>query len=289
MDSVIQFEGTIYENGYGLLAQKVMRDKTLPKQSKLIYAYMCSFASVGKNGERTAFPSISLQCDELNMSEDTYYRWRKPLIDRGYIKITKQRQEGSKFDRNLYSIIAVPVPIENDEKAGNEPTPKKLGMDEKPYPKNPSTENPSTKNPSKEKKGTISNSFIITSFISNSPIMVDDDDKAFEINDFAFKEFVHHFHDSYSWDNNQLFNLIYLQMKKQRLDLFTIKEAETQAKRMEKYGLDKINDYPAYFVGGILRNRKSKKTALAQRKAEKQTKKKTNEKQTVPFYNWLEV
>ena len=46
MNSVIQFEGTIYENGYGLLAQKVMRDKDLPKQSKLIYAYMCSFAGV---------------------------------------------------------------------------------------------------------------------------------------------------------------------------------------------------------------------------------------------------
>jgi hypothetical protein len=162
MDAVIQFEGTIYENGYGLLARNVMRDHTLPKQSRLIYAYMCSFASVGQNGERVAFPSISLQCHELEMNEDTYYKWRKPLIDRGLIKITKQRQEGSKFDRNLYSIVAVPVPVEkveNAEPEDEEPYPKKSGTDKKPYPKSSGTEKPST-----EKSGTKSSSLKSSSF-----------------------------------------------------------------------------------------------------------------------------
>lgn len=301
MDSVIQFEGTIYEEGYGLLAKKVMRDKTLPKQSKLIYAYMCSFASVGKNGERTAFPSISLQCYELDMSEDTYYKWRKPLIDRGFIRITKQRQEGSKFDRNLYSILPVPVPVETEKTVdteGIEPTPKKSGTAKKPYPKNPSTEKPSTEKPSTENKGTISNSSIIISSISNSLINFDDDDKAFDINNIAFREFVEHFNENYDWDNNELFNLIVMQMKKQKLDVFTVKEAEQQAKRMEKYGLHKISDYPAYFVGGIIRNRKSKKVALAQRRAQKEAEKaealkKQKEQEEnnkpIPFYNWLEA
>jgi hypothetical protein len=170
MDSVIQFEGTIYENGYGLLAQKVMRDHTLPKQSRLIYAYMCSFASVGKNGERVAFPSISLQCHELEMNEDTYYKWRKPLIERGLIKITKQRQEGSKFDRNLYSIVAVPVPEETTkqvEQVDENPYPKKSGKDEKPYPKFSGTENPST-----EKSGTN----IISSKIISSNILEEEEE-----------------------------------------------------------------------------------------------------------------
>lgn len=165
MDSVIQFEGTIYENGYGLLAQKVMRDKSLPKQSKLIYAYMCSFAGVGKNGERTAFPSISLQCSELGMTEDTYFKWRKPLLDKGYIKITKKRQEGAKFDNNVYSIMAVPLPVETKENADlpeSEPYPKKSGTDGQPYPNFSSTEKPGT-----EKQGTNNNSSIINSFIIN--------------------------------------------------------------------------------------------------------------------------
>lgn len=149
-DSVIQFEGTIYEDGYGLLAQRVMRDKKLPRQSKLIYAYMCSFAGIKKDGERTAFPSIKLQCDELGMSEDTYFKWRKYLIDGGYIKITKQRSEEAKFKSNIYSIVAVP---KENEKKEEKPCPNSSGMEKKasnqgsnPYPNSSDKEKPSAVN-----------------------------------------------------------------------------------------------------------------------------------------------
>lgn len=154
MESVIQFEGTIYENGYGLIAQKVMRDKTLSKQAKVIYSYMCSFAGVGKDGERSAFPSVSLQCHELGMSEKTYYRWREQLVSKGYIKIKKNRQDGAKFANNIYSIVAVPVAtIENGEK--------------KPYGKNDSTVEPYGKNACTEKACTENDGTIINSSISN--------------------------------------------------------------------------------------------------------------------------
>ena len=162
MDAVIQFEGTIYEDGYGLLARKVMRDKSLPKQSKLIYAYMCSFAGVKKDGERTAFPSVKLQCAELGLSEDTYYKWRKYLIDKGYIKIKKQRQEGAKFDNNIYSIVAVPIEVKIDETIATEekkPYPKNSGMEKKPYPNSPGTENPCTENSGTNINSSKSNSF----------------------------------------------------------------------------------------------------------------------------------
>jgi hypothetical protein len=168
MDAVIQFEGTIYENGYGLIAQKVMRDKTLPKQSKLIYSYMCSFAGSTNSGERTAFPSVSLQCDELGMSQDTYYKWRKYLVDRRYIKITKQRKEGAKFDRNLYSILAVPSDpepmLESPEtlsNQGEEPHPKNQGTgnENKSYPKKSGAEKSSMENSSTNSNSFTSNSF----------------------------------------------------------------------------------------------------------------------------------
>ena len=147
MNSVIQFRGTIYENGYGLIASKVMRDKRLPKQSKLIYAYMCSFAGVDKDGNRSAFPSVSLQCDELGMNETTYYKWRKYLVQFGYITIEKQKDEKGLFDRNLYIIEAVPVEKTADEEKND------------PYPKNSRMENECM-----EKRGTISNSLNSNSF-----------------------------------------------------------------------------------------------------------------------------
>jgi len=162
MDSVVQFRGTVYEDGYGLIASKVMRDKKLPRQSKLIYAYICSFAGSDKEGDRSAFPSVSLQCDELGMSEDTYYRWRKPLVDAGYLSIEKRRNGESKFERNLYFIEAVPMP-KNDDDTETKPNKKEDGQ---PYPKKSGTVNPDTVN-----SGTNSISSNSISFIT------DDDDK----------------------------------------------------------------------------------------------------------------
>ncbi|WP_455920467.1 helix-turn-helix domain-containing protein [Priestia megaterium] len=177
MDSVIQMRGTIYEDGYGLIAQKVMRDKELPKQSKLIYAYMCSFASVGANGDRVAFPSVSLQCDELGMSEDTYYKWRKPLEDKGYLKIEKTERKKGQFQRNLYFIEAVPVP------KPVEPTPVEENIlsaetvqqieESIPYPKNSGAVEPYPNssgpvNPCTENQGTNSISSNINSSNINS-------------------------------------------------------------------------------------------------------------------------
>jgi len=176
MDSAVQFRGTVYENGYGLIATKVMRDKNLPKQSKLIYAYICSFAGSDKDGERTAFPSVSLQCNELGMNEDTYYKWRKPLVDAGYLSIEKRRNGASKFERNLYFIEAVPMPKKVDDtepiqdKTGDiKPYPKKSGTEEKPYPNSSGTVKPDT-----VKSGTIITSSTIT---SSTSIIPDDDDK----------------------------------------------------------------------------------------------------------------
>jgi hypothetical protein len=147
MDAVIQFRNTIYEGGYGLIASSVMRDKTLPKQSRLIYAYMCSFASFSGDGKRSAFPSVSLQCAELDMTEDTYYKWRKPLEKRGFITIEK-RKNGTKFERNVYFIEPTPKPLEEKkpEKSTIEPSPKNSGMEKKPYPNSSGTKKSSPRN-----------------------------------------------------------------------------------------------------------------------------------------------
>ncbi|MCC2248995.1 helix-turn-helix domain-containing protein [Virgibacillus sp. AGTR] len=118
MDTAIQFRGTIYENGYGLVAQKVMRDLDLSPQAKSIYSYICSFAEVGKDGERTAFPGVELMMKELGFKlEKTYYKHRKQLINKGYITIEKRKDKG-KFEKNLYFIEAIPSPIEEKQPHG---------------------------------------------------------------------------------------------------------------------------------------------------------------------------
>jgi len=195
-NAVIQFRGTIYENGYGQLSLKVMKDTTLNKQSRLIYAYMCAYAGGSLEGERTAFPSIDLQCHELGMSPDTYYKHRKPLIDRGLITIEKRRQEGSKFENNLYYINAVVNEPKKEEEKPKKPAVKVS----KPYPKKPYTENSDaeksgtiTKNTITKNSNTINNKDLdlenveiperLKSFIKASPKHIDQGQGRFNIYD----------------------------------------------------------------------------------------------------------
>jgi len=106
-DIVVQFRGTIYENGYGQLAQKVMRDKSIHAVSKAIYAYLVSFA--GQDG--TAFPSVQLMMEELGIkSEDTFYKYRKQLVSAGYITIEQQQRSKGQFYNNVYIIEMAPYP-----------------------------------------------------------------------------------------------------------------------------------------------------------------------------------
>ena len=97
MDSFIG--NGIYKNGYGIVARMVMRDKNLSPEAKCIYAYICSFAGSGDS----AFPGMELMQVELKMSENRLYKYRRELIDRGYISIEKQRK-GSKWGNNVYRI-----------------------------------------------------------------------------------------------------------------------------------------------------------------------------------------
>ena len=128
--SSLKFEG-IYENGYGIVAKKVMIDKRLTPQAKAIYSLLCSFCGNGK----TAFPSVKYQCDCLPMSKDTYYKHRQLLVDYGYISIEKERAtiqyaDGTSkeaYDNNTYTIVTS-IPKELAEK---EPPKKKVKKDKK--------------------------------------------------------------------------------------------------------------------------------------------------------------
>jgi len=81
MTDLLELEGTIFEQGYGLIAKTVMRDKTLPAGPKALYAYLASYT--GK-GNPTCFPSMKTICNELRINKDTYSKYLQALIDAGY-------------------------------------------------------------------------------------------------------------------------------------------------------------------------------------------------------------
>lgn len=96
--------GVIYEGllskGYGLMPQMITRDKDLSIEAKAIYGYLSAFA--GNNHE--AFPSVELICSELGISENRYRKHRKTLLEKGFIRIRRERLENG-FSKNYYELV----------------------------------------------------------------------------------------------------------------------------------------------------------------------------------------
>ncbi|WP_052085719.1 helix-turn-helix domain-containing protein [Clostridium sp. HMP27] len=214
-DKLIQFKGTIYENGYGLIAKKIMKDSSLTLSSKAIYAYLCSYAG----NESSAFPSVKLIKHELGISKDTFYKYIKELIDKGYIVITQQRGEKGKFSHNVYSIEVSPRP--------------KI-----PSPKTPDTDSPDTVTPEPVISDTTSNNTTNNNTTSNSSnccsnkeLKNQDVYKHYEICGFG------------------LLNKMLIDLIDADVEIYSkqwVMEAMTEAVRQNKFKLS--------FVEGILRN-----------------------------------
>lgn len=128
----------IMQKGYGFIPKLIMKDRDLTIEAKSIYAYLSSYTGAGN----TAYPSISLMCGDLDISEARFYKHRKLLVDKGYIVIDKQRNE-SGWVNNVYSLPFTP------------------------YPQNLSTQNLSTQNLCIQNVGTKSNSPKSNSIKSN--------------------------------------------------------------------------------------------------------------------------
>lgn len=106
----------IHDTGYGLIQKSVMRNKNLSIEAKAIYGYIASFAGTSMK----AYPSVELICAELNISEKRFRKYRKELVELGYLTIERKRLEKG-FSKNIYNLHSVPgqfvslqnVPLQN--------------------------------------------------------------------------------------------------------------------------------------------------------------------------------
>lgn len=113
-DKITQFKGTIYENGYGLIAKKPMKDSELSIGAKGLYAYICSYAG----NENKAFPSRELITHELSISKDTFNKYKNELLEKDYLAIIQVKSNG-KFKRNEYELINSPCPKSSDTESSD--------------------------------------------------------------------------------------------------------------------------------------------------------------------------
>ena len=107
-DNIVKLEG-IYKQGYGYLSKAIMKYAGISIKAKAVYAYICAYS--GKEG--IAFPSRSLICYDLQISQDSLSKYMKELVDNHIIIKQHQRQAGNKFANNVYTInldLDEPIP-----------------------------------------------------------------------------------------------------------------------------------------------------------------------------------
>lgn len=215
---------SVYREGYGIVAKLVMRDKTISPEAKAIYAYICSFAGSGS----TAFPSADLMMSELKMGDKRFYKFRKELVDKGYITIIKQRN-GNRREKNIYMINIEPVEHSQFESVQNE-----------------SFQSESIQNESFQNEGGNINSLNINSLNNNSS-NINNYNKE---NSSGLKN--KDIYDFYSKSGFGLLNQTLMEMLDTDIEMYGkewVKDALTESVRNGKYKLN--------YAEGILRNWKS--------------------------------
>lgn len=100
--STIRFSG-LKAAGYGMIPYAVMIDHRLGIKAKGVYAYFCAHTG----GGLSAFPKRDQILYHLSLSENTYYKYYKQLIQLNYMTI-QQRTVNGKFNVNDYFLTDKP-------------------------------------------------------------------------------------------------------------------------------------------------------------------------------------
>ena len=97
----------VFSDGYGIIAQKVMRCHSISRDARLLYGYLCSFAGAGD----IAFPATKTILFELGYSPKTFYKYRDELAAFGLVQVeTRNTRHGR---QTVYRLPSVPIPSDD--------------------------------------------------------------------------------------------------------------------------------------------------------------------------------
>lgn len=89
----------VLNNDCGIISQLVMRDSSLHIEAKNIYSYMCANADLDRKISITVIEIIA----DLQMSSCCFFKYRKELVDKGYLTIEKTRN-ANRAGANIYFV-----------------------------------------------------------------------------------------------------------------------------------------------------------------------------------------
>ena len=152
-DKLKAYEGSVLDQGYGVVGKRVMRDRSIKIGAKGLYCYLCVYG-------HEVFPKRDTICYDLGISRDTYNSYLKELVKHGYVSVRQRRGEGNKFAGNVYTIN---IKLSEATNGGVEKPQRKNSATEpegikEPCPKIPATEKSCTENPCTDIPATVGRS-----------------------------------------------------------------------------------------------------------------------------------
>ena len=94
--------------GYGLVFKNLTCNEHIDIEAKGLYAYLSSYAGATD----VAFPGVELICHHLNISERRFNKYKKQLVENGFLTITRNRTANG-FSNNIYHLHHKPVSYQN--------------------------------------------------------------------------------------------------------------------------------------------------------------------------------
>ncbi|SDZ77914.1 helix-turn-helix domain-containing protein [Selenomonas ruminantium] len=148
-DKLKAYEGSVLDQGYGVVGKRVMRDRSIKIGAKGLYCYLCVYG-------HEVFPKRDTICYDLGISRDTYNSYLKELVTHGYVSVKQRRGEGNKFAGNVYTINIKLAEVADGgrEKPQREISATGQENGQSPCPKIPATEKSCTEKPCTETSAT---------------------------------------------------------------------------------------------------------------------------------------
>lgn len=88
----------VLEKGYGIIPKILMLDNSINIEAKAIYGYLASYAGNGGS----AFPGVDRMISDLSISRERFYKYRKQLIETGYINVKGRKDDKGRQETSLY-------------------------------------------------------------------------------------------------------------------------------------------------------------------------------------------
>ena len=89
-DKLKAYEGSVLDQGYGVVGKRVMRDRSIKIGAKGLYCYLCVYG-------HEVFPKRDTICYDLGISRDTYNSYLKELVGKEASKPVPPPDENSVF------------------------------------------------------------------------------------------------------------------------------------------------------------------------------------------------